>query len=357
MRARDTVIRAGVRRALALSVLLSLGGCGGQSTPTSAVEPPAPRATISARELEDASDAIEKFLQAGRTREAELLARRLRDSAGDDDPARMRIAELASRAFFAHAELSKGELTATARAALVREASVEAARAAAVTPPDPVRLRFAALLAGRAGDTATAFEFYDRALAIAPDDLQTLLPAASLAVGAGDLARAEPLIARHAAKAPDDAWSAALEAQLALLRNDPERAIERATAAIARDREALEFRLIFARALSAAGRSGDAARALSALAPAERAKLPIAQAFAEALRASGDLAGAARAWEAAVEASPDSAFARAEYALALARAGDRTRAAAVLEGLPALDGGNAERARVDEALREMQPTR
>lgn len=343
-------------RRLALPVLALfslLAACGGDpQPPREAVRP-----TLSARELEDASDAIEKFMQAGRTREAELLARKLRDSVADGDAARARVAELASRAFFAHAELSKGEITAAARTALVREASAEAARAAAVTPPDPVRLRFAALLAGRSGETTAAFDFYDRALAIAPDDLQTLLPAASLALGAGNRERAAPLVKRHATLAPDDGWSAALEAQLAILERDAARAIERATTAIARDREALEFRLILARALTADGRAGDAARALSALPEADRAKLPIAQAYAEALRASGDLAGAARAWSAAVEASPDSAFARAEYALALARKGDPTRAAAMLEGLPALEGGESERARVDEALRGMATDR
>jgi len=338
------------RLALPVFALLPLfAACGGDAQPARQAERP----SLTARELEDTAVAIEEFLNAGRTREAELLARKLRDSVADEDPARARVAELASRAFFAHAELEKRELASSARNALVREASAEAARAAAVTPPDPVRLRFAALLAGQSGDTAVAFDYYDRALAIAPDDLQTLLPAASLALGVGDRERATPLVARHAALAPDDGWSAALEAQLAILEGDAPRAVERASVAMSRDREALEFRLIFARALSADGRPGDAARALSALSAADRAKLPIAQALAEALRASGDLAGAARAWNAAVEAAPDSAFARAELALALARAGDRTRAAAILEGLPALEGGESERARVDEALRAM----
>ena len=76
-----------------VAIVLSLG-CGRDA----AVAPDVPqRAAISSRELADASDAIEKFLQAGRTREAELLARKLRDSVGDEDAARARIAEIASR--------------------------------------------------------------------------------------------------------------------------------------------------------------------------------------------------------------------------------------------------------------------
>lgn len=310
------------------------------------------RPAISAREMEDAADAIEKFLQVGRTREAELLARKLRDSVRDGDSARTRVAELASRAFFAHAELAKRGLEPRDRDALIEEASVEAARAAESEPPDPIRLRFAALLAGRSGDAAAANRFYDRALAVAPKDLQTLAAAATLAIGSRDLSRAETLVARHAELAPEEAWSAALEAQLALARNDAPRAIERANAAISRDRDALEFRILFARALGAAGRAGDAARALSALPPEQRAKIPVAQAFAEALRASGDLAGAARAWDAAVDLAPEDPFARAELALALFRAGDQVRAAAALEALRALAGGASEVARVERALRD-----
>lgn len=325
-----------------------LAACAGE-------EPVLPRApaAISARDLEDAARAIDDFLNVGRTREAELLARKLRDALASDDPARARVAELASRAFFAHAELAKAELAPAMRAQLLREAGVEARLAAETTPADPVRLRFAALLAGRSGEQSVALAFYDRALAAAPDDLQTLLPAASLALGVGDRERARRLVSRHVELAPEEGWSAALEAQLALLEDDPARAIERATQAIARDRESLEFRLVYARALSAGARPEDAARALSALPPADRAKLPIAEALAQALRASGDLEGAARAWESAVAAAPDSAFARAEFVIALARAGERARAAAMLEGLEALDGGGRERARVDEALRAL----
>ena len=93
-----------MRQVLTTFLAIALvAGCGRDAP--SATDAPQ-RAAISSRELEDASDAIEKFMQAGRTREAELLARKLRDSVGDGDAARTRVAELASRAFFAHAESS-----------------------------------------------------------------------------------------------------------------------------------------------------------------------------------------------------------------------------------------------------------
>ena len=61
-----------------------LAACGGDAQPPQEAARPA----LSSREREDASDAIEKFMQAGRTREAELLARKLRDSVSDGDAAR-----------------------------------------------------------------------------------------------------------------------------------------------------------------------------------------------------------------------------------------------------------------------------
>ena len=62
-----------MRQVLTTFLAIALvAGCGRDAP--SATDAPQ-RAAISSRELEDASDAIEKFMQAGRTREAELLAR------------------------------------------------------------------------------------------------------------------------------------------------------------------------------------------------------------------------------------------------------------------------------------------
>ncbi|MBI1304575.1 MAG: hypothetical protein GC172_12450 [Phycisphaera sp.] len=333
-------------QALCVSLALWLSGCG-DATQAPSGDGAAREARL--REIEDASDAIERLIQARRTREAELLVRKL-VAAVPAERRESRLAELAARTLFARAQLDAAELAKAERAELVREAAAfarEAARAA----PDAVRLRFAALLAGQSGDTIGARDLYDEALAFAPDDLQALLFAAGASLAARDAAHARPLVARHAALAPEDPWSAALEAQLALLDGDTKRAVERATEAVARDRELLEVRLVLSAALLADARASDAARLLAALPAETRAKVPVADALARALVASGDLRAAAQAWDDARRANPTDAFVRAEAAIALLRAGEHTRAASLLDGFESLVDGMRERARVEEAVR------
>ncbi len=333
-------------RALALAAVLSLGSCdeGPRAAP---LDGPSREARL--REIEDASDAIERLIEARRTREAELVVRKLL-AAVPAERREARLAELAARTLFARAQLDAAELAKAEREALVREAALfakEAARAA----PDATRLRFAALLAGQSGDASGAARLYDEALAIAPDDLQTVLFAASASLAARDAVRARPLVARHAELAPDEAWSAGLEAQLALLDGDSARAVERASAAHARDRELVEVRILLATALVGDGRASDAARLLAALPAEMRATAVIADALARALTASGELVAAAGAWEHARRANPTDAFVRAETAIATLRAGDRAGAAVLLDGFESLVDGMRERLRVEEAIR------
>lgn len=355
-----------VLRALLCAPLLS-AGCGEDltadsapaHTPTSSVATPP---SIDRSAFDDAIRAIETYIGANRTREAEIVARKLVASASIDPSLAPTAHEYAARAYFARAELAD-DLAPDARAALLREAATEAKRAvepvaragAATTQPSIDARRFAAMLADRIGNRDDAQRLYDAALAAAPNDLATILPAAlsALAHDSND-ARIDELAARHERLAPDAAWSSALRAEIALARGDRATALIAAERALTLDRDLLEMRLVLAKALRANGRARDAARLLSALAPDERAKAAIAQQFALALTESGEPAQAAAAWDAAIRAQPSDAYVRAEAALAFLRAGDEARAASELEALGALFGGAAQRARIDPTLRELR---
>ncbi|MFM1821736.1 MAG: hypothetical protein RI967_2 [Planctomycetota bacterium] len=360
-------------RALVATVLASIAaGCGDAPVAPGTGQEAAVAPGVDARALDDAADAIETLLDAGRTREAWLVAAKLLARVPPGDAAERKAAEMAARAAFAHAELARDELPPEARAALLAEAADAAERSAraggargggsdggsgadpAAGSRDPARLRFAALLADRAGRGARADELLDLALAAAPDDIETLAVAAAASVARGDFARAESLVARHraaAAETPAAAWSHALAAELALATGDAVRARAEAREAFARERESLEFRVLLARALRADGAADEAAVLLSALPAENRAKRAVAEQLAGALTDRGEYARAARAWREAVAGSPTEPRVRGELAIALVRAGDEAAAAAVLADLDAMRGGRAERARVDDVLR------
>jgi tetratricopeptide (TPR) repeat protein len=341
------------------------------STPTSEA--------FSRATFDDATRAIETYIAANRTREAELVARKLVEQA-DSDPVLGRIAhEYAARAYFARAELAE-DLSPKSRDELVREAALAAQRAVAestvatttattttattttsastsgatsgANQPSVESRRFAAMLADRVGDHDIAQSLYDAALAEAPNDLATILPAAlsALARNAQD-PRIDELAARHERLAPDAAWSAALRAEIALARGEAAAALASAEAALTRDRDMLEMRLVLAKALRANGRPRDAARLLSALSESERAKPAITQQFALALAEAGETTQAAAAWDAAIRATPNDPYLRAEAAVAFLRAGNEARAASELAALEALFGGSAQRARIEPTIR------
>lgn len=336
--------------ALALAATL-VAGCGRDAGEGAKAAPPAVSNGPSQRELDDAGRAIETFIAANRTREAEIVARKLAESTPEGAPGAATVAELASRAYFARAELGARELAPDARARLLDEAAGLAIRAAEGAPNDATRARFAALLQDRLGNRAEAARLYDAALAASPRDLESLRAATLSAVASGALERARSLAARHAEAAPDDAWSSGLAAEIALAAKDAPTAVAAARTAVAADRERVEFRLILARALRAAGEAGEAARMLAALDAGTRAKTAVAAQFASALAESGDAAGAARAWDEALRANPAEPYVRAEAALAFHRTGDVARAAAELDQLRAMPGAAAEIARVEAALR------
>jgi predicted Zn-dependent protease len=318
---------------------------------------------LSAREVLDSTDAIEKFLNAGRAREALLVARRFTERAAAGSAAATAAAELRARACFTLSQLGAGEISRAERAALTQEAAEWAVRAVDSSVADGAvaidagRVAFAALLASNAGRAADAARLFDRAIAGAPADQSILLQATLSALSAGDPVRARALLARRRGHAPVDAsstvataaadgWNDALEAEILLVESRFSDAVAAAQRAVARDRDALEFRMILARALRRDGRSADAARLLSALPAAERAKPAIADQFARALAESGDVAGAARAWDECLAANPADAFARAETTLAFHRAGNLARAAAELRALEAMPNAAAEAERV-----------
>ena len=303
-------------------------------------------------DIDAAAQAIETLLNAQRTREAELVARKLCEQVPSDSPQSARVYELAARAYFARAELAKHELEPADIKALISDAALAAQRSAQTGAPDAVRLRFAALLADRIGNHQEAVTLYDQALAVKPDDLLTLLPAASSAIGRKDFARARALIERHRIIAPQEAWSEGIAAELAIAQARFTDAVSCAQAAVALDRERVEFRLILARALRLDQRASDSARLLSALETEVRARIPVAQQFALALTACGDFSAAANAWNTALRANPNDPFVRAETALAFHRAGDDARAAAELAALDAMRGGPQEHARIAPSLIE-----
>jgi thioredoxin-like negative regulator of GroEL len=346
------------------------GARSGSGSPATAPSPSSPPSSelFSRATFDDATRAIETYIAANRTREAELVARKLVEQAGSDAALGRTAYEYAARAFFARAELAE-DLSPKSREELVREAALAAQRAvaesadattaaatsaaiSAANQPSVEARRFAAMLTDRIGDRDTAQSLYDAALAAAPNDLATILPAAlsALARNASD-PRIDELAARHERLAPDAAWSAALRAEIALARGEAAVALASAETALTRDRDMLEMRLVLAKALRANGRPRDAARLLSALSESERAKAAIAQQFAIALAEAGETTQAAAAWDAAIRAAPNDPYLRAEAALAFLRAGNEARAASELSALDGLFGGSAQRARIEPAIR------
>jgi thioredoxin-like negative regulator of GroEL len=346
------------------------GARSGSGSPATAPSPSSPPSSesFSRATFDDATRAIETYIAANRTREAELVARKLVEQAGSDAALGRTAYEYAARAYFARAELAE-DLSPKSREELVREAALAAQRAvaestdattaaatsaaiSAANQPSVEARRFAAMLTDRIGDRDTAQSLYDAALAAAPNDLATILPAAlsALARNASD-PRIDELAARHERLAPDAAWSAALRAEIALARGEAAVALASAETALTRDRDMLEMRLVLAKALRANGRPRDAARLLSALSESERAKAAIAQQFAIALAEAGETTQAAAAWDAAIRAAPNDPYLRAEAALAFLRAGNEARAASELSALDGLFGGSAQRARIEPAIR------
>jgi hypothetical protein len=365
----------------------SFVGCGegaasgrrsGSGSPATAASPSSTTTSeaFSRAAFDDATRAIETYIAANRTREAELVARKLLEQAGSDAALGRTAYEYAARAYFARAELAE-DLSPKSREELVREAALAAQRAvaestdattaaatsaaiSAANQPSVEARRFAAMLTDRIGDRDTAQSLYDAALAAAPNDLATILPAAlsALARNASD-PRIDELAARHERLAPDAAWSAALRAEIALARGEAAVALASAETALTRDRDMLEMRLVLAKALRANGRPRDAARLLSALSESERAKAAIAQQFAIALAEAGESTRSAEAWDTAIRAAPNDPYLRAEAALAFLRAGNEARAASELSALDGLFGGSAQRARIEPAirlLRERKPS-
>ena len=342
----------------ALAALLALGACGGggEQPTRAAPDPPAeptgetPAAGVTARELIDATEAIDKLLAAERTHEAVIVARKLVERAPAGSDAALRANEMAARACFTHASLPTNELTPAERAALRADATAFALRSIGPAERDDARISFAALLASGGGLHADAARLFDQALAVAPRNPSYLLQAALSALQAGDLDRARMLAAQRREAAPGDAWNDGLTAELALARSQPKEAVDAAQQAVAADRDALEFRMILGRALRKDGRAGDAARMLSALEPEARAKPAIAEQLALALADSGDAAAAARVWSNCLAANPGDPYVRAQTALAFHAAGDTARAAAEIENLKSMRGGAAEYQRIQPLL-------
>ena len=338
----------------ALAALCVLVACGGGDdgapapAPGAGAEPQA--AEMSARELLDATEAIDKLLAAERTREAVIVARKLVERPATGSDAALRANEMAARACFTHARMPTSELASDERNALLAEAAACAVKSIGPSERDDARISFAALLASGGGLHADAARLFDQVLAIAPRNPGYLLQAALSALRNEDAARARTLLAQRREAAPGDAWNEGLAAEIALASGDPSGAVDAAQRAVAADREALEFRMILGRALRKDGRALDAARMLAALEPDARTKPALTEQLARALAEAGDLAGAARAWSDCVSANPNDPYARAEAVLAFRAAGDEPRAAAELGNLHMMQGGASEYRRIAPKL-------
>lgn len=342
----------------AICLLASCGGDGGSSP----APPPAPSAAVppkatelSARELLDATEAIDKLLAAERTREALIVARKLVERAPAGSDSALRANEMAARACFTHARMPTSELAADERNALLAEAAAFAVKSIGPGERDDERISFAALLAAGGGLHGDATRLFDQALAVAPRNPGYLLQAALSALRNDDIARARMLLAQRREAAPGDAWNEGLDAEISIVSGDTSGAVDAAQRAVAADRDKLEFRMILGRALRKDGRAKDAARMLSALEAGARTKPAIAEQLALALSESGDLAAAARAWGDCIAANPNDPYARAEAVLAFRASGDHARAAAEFENLKLLKGGAAEYRRIEPKLLESIP--
>lgn len=340
--------------ALAILSVIALASCGGGAE-APAPSPALPR-ELSARDLLDASTAIDTLLNAERTREAEIIARKLLEKAPADSASAARANELAARVFFTHARLPTSDLSSDERTALLSEAAACAVRSIRADDRDDAKIAFAALLASGGGLHRDAARLFDQALAVAPANAGYLMQATLSALKEGDVARARMLVVRRREAASSDAWNDALDAEIAMGSGETGAAVEWAQRAVSADRDALEFRMILARALRRDARPADAARLLSALEPGERTKPALAEQFALALAESGDLAGAAKAWDLALAANPEDPYVRAETALAHRRAGDDARAAAEIDHLKLMRGGAAEFRRIEARFNAPAPS-
>jgi len=351
-----------VRRSLAaIAALLALTACGGGAeSPQQAGTQPAPEQPstaqgVSARELLDATEAIDKLLAAERTREALIVARKLVERAAPGSDSAFRANELAARVCFTHARMPTNDLTPDERTALLAEAAALAVQSIGPSERDDARISFAALLAAGGGLHKDAARLFDQALAVSPRNRGYLLQAALSALRNDDIARARMLLAQRREAAPGDAWNEGLDAEISIVSGDTSGAVDAAQRAVAADRDGLEFRMILGRALRKDGRAKDAARMLSALEADARAKPALAEQLALALAESGDLAAAARAWGDCIAANPNDPYARAEAVLAFRAAGDHARAAAEFENLKLLKGGAAEYRRIEPKLIDSIP--
>jgi thioredoxin-like negative regulator of GroEL len=349
------VVRPLLPTLAALCLLASCGGDGGSAPVQPAGNPP--NATeLSARELLDATEAIDKLLAAERTREALIVARKLVERAPAGSDSALRANEMAARTAFTHARMPSNELSSGERSTLLAEAAAFAVKSIGPTERDDARISFAALLAAGGGLHGDAARLFDQALAVAPRNPGYLLQAALSALRNEDLARARTYLAQRREAAPGDAWNEALDAEILLAAGDTRAAVDSAQRAVAADRDGLEFRMILGRALRKDGRARDAARMLSALESDARTKPAIAEQLALALAESADFAAAARAWSDCVAANPSDPYVRAEAALAFRAAGDHARAAAELEKLRLLKGGAAEYRRIEPKWTESSPS-
>jgi len=338
-------------RLLVLAAAAALAACGG-SAPEAAPATQKPADALSARELLDATEAIEKLLAAERSHEAVLIARKLLEKAPAGSSAAPAANAIAARAFFTHARLPTSTLASDERKALLSEAAACAVASIAADERDDAKIAFAALLASGGGRSADARRLFDQALSIAANDAGLLLQATLAAVQDGDLDRARTLAKRRRDAKPRDAWNDALDAEICLAAGETHAAVGAAQRAATLDRDALEFRLLLGRTLRKDGRARDAARMLAALEPAARTKPALTEQLALALAEAGDLAGAARAWSDCVAANPGDPYARAEAVLAFRAAGDEPRAASELANLHKMPSGAAEYRRIAPKLAE-----
>ncbi len=298
----------------------------------------------SAKELADASAAVEVLLAKDRVAEAEVVARALAKRYPSDAGA----SELFARVVGIRA------LRDDARAGdpSLEEASAAAQRASELSPTDATRAQAAALLLDRAGKRDAARVCWKRVatIALATNDTRFTVAAAIALAAHQDPESAAALVLQLKQLGEGNAVLASTRAQIALASGNPNSALADAREAFTSDASSLEYRLLYARVLRLCASSNDAALLLAALPEASLANPAVAEELALALSAQERFSQAAQAWR-RTRVHGVNARRLAEEALARIAAQELSLAAQVLEELRVAPHAEQETHRVEHALR------
>lgn len=313
---------------MALAVCVGFAGVltPGCDEPTSPAPPPAPaRPAPSARTMEAATQSVEQYLAAARTREALQVAARLAEEAPDS----MRAQELHARALVALA--FDPETSASARERLLGEAASTYDRAVKLDWSNAALHHAAGVVNSTANRLAAAADHFGTAYTLESSNAQYALYWGLSLSRLGEFDRARPPLEVAARRAPTSPDPQAALADLAVRTGDFAAARSFIASARRLDPGAMHLRLADARIRRLDKHPEEALDLLLALDPPQRLDAAVAEEIALAHRALGDFRAAAVVLENSAEAAP-SDWRRAERCSeAWQLAGDPVRAKVWLE--------------------------